>query len=56
MPSVKAFIEASIEAVCRSGGGTVCIGDVAAHFDDVGEDGTGDIIVMGGPYGEEPLL
>ncbi len=33
--AVRAFNEASNEAVSRSGGGTVCVGDVAAHVDDV---------------------
>jgi hypothetical protein len=32
---------------------TVCVGDVATYVNDVGEDGRGDIIIMGGLDGEE---
>jgi hypothetical protein len=53
---ISLVIEAFTEAVYWSGGGTVCVGDVAAHVDDVGEDGRGDIVIMGGLDGEEPLL
>ena len=51
-----ALSKAFIKAVCRSGGGTVCIDDVATN-DDVGEDGRDDIIIIGGLWsGGEPLL